>query len=75
MKTRIALIGLSLVCLSALFTACGKEKMEDMATTVKDALTTIKDDIESGIDDISRDAQDMMPDVSDGMIEETTTAE
>ncbi|HBL40806.1 MAG TPA: hypothetical protein DDY98_04250 [Ruminococcaceae bacterium] len=75
MKARIAVIALGLVCLSALFTACGKEKMDDMATTVKDALTTIKDDIESGIDDLSEDAEDMLPDASNGIIEDTTVAE
>ncbi len=42
MKTRIAIIGLSLVCLSALLTACGSDKMKEVETTVADALTTIK---------------------------------
>ena len=74
MKTRIAIIGLSLVCLSALLTACGSEKMKEAETTVADALTTIKEDIESRADDLSRDVDDLidLPDASDGMIESTT---
>ncbi|MBQ9551437.1 MAG: hypothetical protein IJU96_01605 [Clostridia bacterium] len=74
MKTRIAIIGLSLVCLSTLLTACGSDKMKEAETTVADALTTIKEDIESRADDFSRDVDDLidLPDASDGMIESTT---
>lgn len=74
MKTRIAIIGLSLVCLSALLTACGSDKMKEVETTVADALTTIKEDIESRADDVSRGLDEMidLPDASDGMIETTT---
>ena len=74
MKTRIAMIALSLACLSTLLTACGSEKMKDAETTVADALTTIKEDIESRADDFSRDVDELidLPDASVGMIESTT---
>ena len=74
MKTRLAMIGLSMACLSALLTGCGSEKMKEAETTVADALTTIKEDIESRADDLSRDVDDLidLPDASDGMIESTT---